>query len=77
MSTIPLAAPSDPLKKLSEENQEALKVAVFQRLHPTLYLDRFLEENVRPDGRPLDAFRDISVNVGKVSDFCLPLFLKF
>ena len=77
MLTIPLAQPSDPLKRLSEENQEALKVAVFQRLHPTLYLDRFLAENVRPDGRPLDAFRDISVNVGEISGFCLPSFLKF
>ncbi|KAG5644807.1 hypothetical protein DXG03_007629 [Asterophora parasitica] len=45
----------------------ALKAAIFQRLHPRAYLERFLAENVRPDGRPYDAWRDVSVNVGSIS----------
>lgn len=37
---------------------------IFQRLHPRAYLERFVAEDVRPDGRPFDAWRDVSVNVG-------------
>lgn len=43
---------------------EALQASTFQRLHPRAYYERFLAENVRPDGRELSAWRDISVNVG-------------
>ncbi|KAJ6505978.1 ribosomal protein S5 domain 2-type protein [Mycena vulgaris] len=45
----------------------ALKASIFQRLHPRAYLERFVAENVRPDGRPFDAWRDVSVNVGSIS----------
>lgn len=38
--------------------------AVFKRLHPDQYLTRFLDQGYRPDGRRLDAWRDVSVNVG-------------
>ncbi|KAJ7364025.1 ribosomal protein S5 domain 2-type protein [Mycena albidolilacea] len=40
---------------------------IFQRLHPRAYLERFVAEDVRPDGRPFDAWRDVSVNVGSIS----------
>jgi len=53
------------LSQLSQEEQDALKAAVFQRLHPRLYLERYIAEEVRPDGRAFDAFRDVSVNVGE------------
>ena len=43
---------------------EALKALTFQRLHPKAYLERFLAENVRPDGREPSEWRDVSVNVG-------------
>ncbi|KAF8165899.1 ribosomal protein S5 domain 2-type protein [Crassisporium funariophilum] len=52
---------------VSQEEQDALKAAVFQRLHPRVYLERFLAENIRPDGRSPDGFRDVSVNVGSIS----------
>ena len=52
---------------LSQEEQDALKASVFQRLHPRVYLERFIAEDVRPDGRTFDTFRDISVNVGEYS----------
>jgi exosome complex component RRP43 len=39
-------------------------MSVFQRLHPHAYLERFLAEGVRPDGRAPRAWRDVSVNVG-------------
>ncbi|KAF9554515.1 hypothetical protein CPC08DRAFT_696646 [Agrocybe pediades] len=55
------------LNHLSQEEQDALKAAVFQRLHPRLYLERYIAEDVRPDGRAFDAFRDVSVNVGSIS----------
>lgn len=52
---------------ISIAEQEALKASIFQRLHPRVYLERFLSENIRPDGREFDAWRDASVNVGKLS----------
>ncbi|RDB19987.1 Exosome complex component RRP43 [Hypsizygus marmoreus] len=57
---------------LSKPEQDALKASIFQRLHPRVYLERFLAENVRPDGRSLgcnadSAWRDVSVNVGSIS----------
>lgn len=43
-------------------NQQA---ATFRRLHPKAYLERFIAEKFRPDGRELNEWRDISVNVGE------------
>jgi len=54
------------LAHLSHEEQDTLKAAVFQRLHPRLYLERFFAEDIRPDGRTFDGFRDVSVNVGEL-----------
>ncbi|KAI0960529.1 hypothetical protein AcW1_005021 [Taiwanofungus camphoratus] len=47
--------------------QDALKAATFQRLHPKVYLERFLAENVRPDGRNFNEWREVSLNVGSIS----------
>ncbi|EPQ58884.1 hypothetical protein GLOTRDRAFT_69878, partial [Gloeophyllum trabeum ATCC 11539] len=51
----------------STSEQAALKAATFQRLHPRIYLERFLAENVRPDGRNVDQWRDVTVNVGSIT----------
>lgn len=51
--------------QLPKEEEETLKASIFQRLHPRVYFERFLAEGVRPDGRGFDAWRDVSVNVGK------------
>lgn len=65
-----VASPASPLpqptqsRHISQEEQDALKAAVFQRLHPRVYLERFIAEDVRPDGRAFGTFRDVSVNVG-------------
>ncbi|KAH9983796.1 ribosomal protein S5 domain 2-like protein [Russula compacta] len=40
---------------------------IFQRLHPKAYLERFLAEQVRPDGREPSNCRDLFVNVGSIS----------
>jgi len=54
---------------LSQDNaeQEALKALTFQRLHPKAYLERFLAEKLRPDGRETTEWRTVSVNVGSIS----------
>ncbi|KAK1221075.1 hypothetical protein PQX77_016122 [Marasmius sp. AFHP31] len=52
---------------LSSTQNEDLKAAIFQRLHPRVYLERFLAENVRPDGRLEEEWRDIDINVGSIS----------
>jgi polyribonucleotide nucleotidyltransferase len=52
------------LDHLSQEKQDALRAAVFQRLHPRAYLERYIAEDVRPDGRTFLEFRDVYVNVG-------------
>jgi hypothetical protein len=36
-----------------DDASSAFKAAIFQRLHPRVYLERFLAEDVRPDGRSL------------------------
>ncbi|KAF9782995.1 ribosomal protein S5 domain 2-like protein [Thelephora terrestris] len=46
---------------------EEIRAATFQRLYPKTYLERFLQENVRPDGRDFLEFRDCSINVGSIS----------
>ena len=65
-ATVATSAPA-PLStsSLSQSEVDALKVAVFQRLHPRAYLERFLAENIRPDKRLCDGFRDVHVNVGE------------
>ncbi|KAF8324571.1 ribosomal protein S5 domain 2-type protein [Cantharellus anzutake] len=45
----------------------SLQALTFQRLHPRAYLERFLAEGVRPDGRGDSSWRDISVNSGSIS----------
>ncbi|GJE87506.1 ribosomal protein S5 domain 2-like protein [Phanerochaete sordida] len=47
--------------------EAALKALTFQRLHPKAFLERFLAENARPDGREPAEWRDVSVNVGSIS----------
>ncbi|GJN87896.1 hypothetical protein Rhopal_000851-T1 [Rhodotorula paludigena] len=51
-----------------------LTPTLFKRLFPRPYLERFLAESVRPDGRPAgnqapqaDVWRDASANIGSVS----------
>ncbi len=58
---------SSNLAHLSQEEQDALKAAVFQRLHPRVYLERYIAEDIRPDGRAFWEFRDVDVNVGGLS----------
>ncbi|CCM05533.1 uncharacterized protein FIBRA_07759 [Fibroporia radiculosa] len=58
---------SQPSTSTSQTEQDALRAATFQRLHPKVYLERFLAENVRPDGRGFEEWRDVSVNVGSIS----------
>ncbi|KAK7060869.1 hypothetical protein VNI00_000602 [Paramarasmius palmivorus] len=58
---------TNPTTSLSATENEALKAAIFQRLHPRVYLERFLAERVRPDGRAGDEWRDIDINVGSIS----------
>lgn len=43
----------------------------FRRLHPRAYLERFLAEGFRPDGREVGDWRDVSVNVGVYSTYCV------
>ena len=59
-------AASAASSNLSQSEEDALKIAVFQRLHPRAYLERFLAENIRYDKRLSDGFRDVHVNVGEL-----------
>jgi exosome complex component RRP43 len=44
-----------------------LNAQIFQRLHPRAYFERFLAEQVRPDGRQAEECRDIFLHVGSIS----------
>lgn len=48
----------------SSAADETLRAQIFQRLHPRVYLERFIAEKIRPDGRTFDEWRNVSVNVG-------------
>ncbi|KZT70290.1 hypothetical protein DAEQUDRAFT_744783 [Daedalea quercina L-15889] len=61
------SAPSTSAASTSKAEQDVLRAATFQRLHPRVYLERFLAENVRPDGREFHEWREVSVNVGSIS----------
>ncbi|THH05198.1 hypothetical protein EW145_g4970 [Phellinidium pouzarii] len=51
----------------SKSQDTTLQAEVFRRLHPRAYLERFLNEGFRPDGRETEDWRDVSVNVGSIS----------
>lgn len=51
----------------STGTQKPLDPLVFQRLNPKAYLERFLVENIRPDGREFDEWRSVNVNVGRLA----------
>lgn len=82
-SVAPTAQTQAQIQNPSQDSSpDSLKAAIFQRLHPRVYLERFLAEDVRPDGRALgtvgkeenEIWRDISINVGMSSSltFVLP-----
>ncbi|KAG8917387.1 hypothetical protein FRC00_013681, partial [Tulasnella sp. 408] len=58
MST-PISVPATSGSKLDAKT--------FQRLHPRAYLERFLSEGIRPDGREPTTWRDVSLNAGSIS----------
>ncbi|QRW16551.1 3' exoribonuclease family domain-containing protein [Rhizoctonia solani] len=47
-----------------------LEASTFQRLHPRTYFERFIAEGFRPDGRKVDAWRDVRINVGDSTIVC-------
>ncbi|KAG7093557.1 hypothetical protein E1B28_007227 [Marasmius oreades] len=51
----------------SDTQSESLKAAIFQRLHPRVYLERFLAEGIRPDGRTEAEWRTVDINIGSIS----------
>lgn len=63
-----LSCSSSSSSSMSAPESDALRAQIFQRLHPHAYLDRFLAEGFRPDGREPREWRDVFVNVG-VSHF--------
>lgn len=65
MAAITSEPPNIGLSNVTTSEQDALQASTFQRLYPRVYLERFLSEGYRPDGRTPDAFRDITVNVGQ------------
>ncbi|KAA1477745.1 hypothetical protein DENSPDRAFT_933896 [Dentipellis sp. KUC8613] len=50
-----------------EKSDPELTAQIFQRLRPRVYLERFLAQGFRPDGRTLDAWRDVSVHTGSIT----------
>lgn len=63
----------DSRTKVFDINMNADPVApsfsfeIFERIKPDEYFRRFIEENVRPDGRSLHAFRPTSIRQGAIS----------
>ena len=53
---------------VSPEASSAAAGAIFRKLHPESYLQRYLVKGFRPDGRGVIDWRDVSVNAGTSSD---------
>jgi hypothetical protein len=58
---------SDHNPPLAPIHMADLNADIFQRLHPKAYLERFLAEQLRPDGREAADWRDLYVHVGSIS----------
>lgn len=43
------------------------EISTYQRLHPHAYLEKFLAEDLRPDGRGVAEFRALQVTLGSIS----------
>lgn len=44
-----------------------MQAATFKRLHPVAYLERFLSEYIREDGRAFEQAREVQCNVGAIT----------
>ncbi|KAG6330784.1 hypothetical protein ID866_8302 [Astraeus odoratus] len=51
-------------QSVHDPQSDVLRAQIFQRLHPHAYLDRFLVEGIRPDGRTPEEWRDVFINIG-------------
>ncbi|KAG8935013.1 hypothetical protein FRC01_010518 [Tulasnella sp. 417] len=59
---------STPISVPPASKSSQLDAKTFQRLHPRAYLERFLSEGIRPDGREPNTWRDISLNAGPLGN---------
>ncbi|BGP37150.1 hypothetical protein JCM10450v2_001056 [Rhodotorula kratochvilovae] len=67
-----MAVPAQPGAPTNAASSSNLTPTLFKRLFPRPYLERFLSEGIRPDGRSAakgehECWRDASVNTGSVS----------
>jgi exosome complex component RRP43 len=58
-----VAPPPTDMDKTSD-GRTLTEANAYKRLYPVEYLRRFVSENVRPDGREKDQWRDMRINVG-------------
>ena len=57
-------APTQNGEPSSAASTSASAGAIFRKLHPESYLQRYLAKDYRPDGRQVGEWRDVSVNTG-------------
>jgi exosome complex component RRP43 len=62
------AAPAPAATDKTSDDQTLTEAAAYKRLYPVEYLRRFVTEDVRPDGREKDQWRDVRINVGTSID---------
>lgn len=53
------------------------EISTYQRLHPHAYLEKFLAEDLRPDGRGVAEFRALQVTLGpRMFSHCLSILRR-
>lgn len=52
-------------KSAASKAQFAFGADTFRRIQPQEYLRKFVQQNIRPDGRSFNAFRKTNINLGK------------
>ena len=51
----------------AEASGAGLDAQAFRRLYPELYLQRFLDDGIRPDGRTLGRARSCTIGLGTIT----------
>lgn len=72
-STTSVAAPAASSSSAADTADPYVQATSYKHLHPRRYLDAFLSQGARPDGRQLsqnqseNAWRDVQLNTGSIS----------
>jgi len=63
-------------EKRERERERERRMELFKTVYPSEFYNKFLSNNIRPDGRTLEAVRKTSVSFGSITSAVGSAFLK-